>query len=89
MTLPPIAKVKWKSKRSTLPDALICSQAEAIELLREQVFKDAIGAGWLQPCATKPNKKDADTKIYSVAAVQAVARRILAGEYPIPSGARN
>ena len=80
-------KVKWKPKRSTLPDALICSQAEAIELLRRQVFDDAIAAGWLKPCAEKPNTSDVPTKIYSVADVQLVAKRILTGEYPSKKGA--
>ena len=76
-------KVKWKPRRSTLPETLICSQAEAIELLRRQVFDDAIAAGWLAPCVKRPTERDNDTKIYSVADVQLVARRILAGEYPV------
>lgn len=76
------AKVKWRPRRSTLPETLICSQAEAMELLRRQVFDDAVAAGWLSPCATRATERDAATKIYAVSEVQAVARRILAGEYP-------
>lgn len=77
-------KIKWTPKRATLPDALICSQTEAQELLRKQVFEDAIAAGVLKPCCRKPNKNDAATKLYAVAAVQAVAQRIVDGEYPNP-----
>jgi hypothetical protein len=70
------------SKRPTLPQARTCSQAEAIQILRRQLFEDAEAAGWLSPCATKPNKKDAPSKIYSVAEIQLVETRVLAGEYP-------
>ena len=77
-----ITKVKWKPRRPTLPETLICSQTEAIDLLRRQLFDDAIAAGWLQPCCQKGNVRDAATKLYAVSAVQLVAHRVLGGEYP-------
>lgn len=83
----PLAKFVWKPKRSTLPTARTCSKAEAKELLRQQVFNDAVAAGWLKPVAKKPNLKDVDTEIYAVADVQDVENRILRGEYPDPSKA--
>jgi hypothetical protein len=53
-----------------------------VRILREQIFNDAERAGWLKPCATKPNLKDSPSKLYSVADVQDVENRILLGEYP-------
>lgn len=74
-------KVRWKPKRPTLPETLICSQTEAIELLRRQVFEDATAAGVLKPCVRKPTAKEV-TKLYAVRDVQSVAQRIVGGEYP-------
>lgn len=74
-------KIKWQPKRATLPETLICSQTEAMELLRRQVFEDAIAAKVLAPCCRKPTAKDV-TKFYAVRDVQAVATRIVGGEYP-------
>lgn len=74
-------KLKWRAKRPTLPETLICSQTEAIDLLRRQVFEDAIKAGVLKPCCKKKGQKE-NTKFYAVAAVQAVAQKIVGGEYP-------
>jgi hypothetical protein len=72
-------KVKWKAKRSTLPETLICNQAEAIELLRRQTFDDAVKHGWLAPVS---QAGEGGSLIYSVADVQYVAKRIVAGFYP-------
>jgi hypothetical protein len=80
-TMTPAGKVKWQPKRATLPDTLICSQTEAIALLREQVFRDAIAARVLKPCVHKRCTKET-TKLYAVKAVQAVAERIVGGQYP-------
>lgn len=73
--------IKPKKRRSTLPESLICSRAEATDLLSRKVFEDAVAAGWLAPCASRKTARDA-THIYAVADVQLVARRITAGEYP-------
>lgn len=90
LAAPMPAKVKWSlrsQRRDALPEALICKTTEAEDLLGKQTFQDAIKAGWLSHCCEKPNRKDAPTKFYSVAAVQDVARRILDGEYPTPRNA--
>ncbi len=78
-------KVRWKPKRSTMPETLICNGEEAIELLRRQVFDDAVKHGWLTPCCVPA---PGASKLYSVADVQLVAKRILNGEYPGKKGAR-
>lgn len=74
--------VRWKPSRATLPQARLCTQAEAIALLKRQLFEDAIAAGWLKPCCVRQNKVDRPTKLYAVKDVQAVEEKVLAGEYP-------
>lgn len=72
-------KVKWSAKRPTLPQTLLCNGEEAIQLLRRQLFDDAIKHGWLvHRCEPRPGA----SKIYAVADVQLVATRVLNGEYP-------
>lgn len=69
-----------KSRRlMVLPQAAHMSQAEAILLLKDQVFKDARAAGWLAPCARKPG---GGSVYYATAHVMDVSLRIAGGEYP-------
>lgn len=76
-------KVKWKPRRASLPQTLLCNTTEAIDLLRRDLFEAAVAAGWLHARCEKQCLKE-NTKLYAVEDVQNVARRVLAGEYPQP-----
>lgn len=69
---------KWR--RPTLPQARTCSQAEAIALLRRDVFDHAISSGLLHPCCIKRGEKR-DSKVYAVSAVQRVEDMLLDGSF--------
>lgn len=80
---PKVSKPKWKpDRKAALPEARTCTQAEAIALLRRDLFDAAVKAGWLQPCCEKLSERGTVKKIYAVAAVRQVEARVLAGEYP-------
>lgn len=64
-----------------LPAPAHLSQAEAKLVLKDQVFKDAIGAGWLRECARKGG---GGSVYYATADVMDVSLRIAGGEYPEP-----
>lgn len=66
-------------RMSLLPQPAHMSGAEAKLILKDQVFKDAVAAGWLRECARKPG---GGSVYYATADVMDVSLRIAGGEYP-------
>lgn len=59
------------------------TQAEAMRILRQGIFKDAYKEGWLKEAFVKKGKKRArGTVFYKTSDVALVLERLRAGEYP-------
>lgn len=73
---------------TSLREKRVLAADEVATLLGRQVALDARAAGWLTPCAVKPNAIR-PRPFFTMDAVRAVEDRMAEGEYPTPKeGAR-
>ncbi len=68
-----------KLRSAILPTPRVLRQAEVYAYLGRQTADEAIKAGKLKPCATKPSERGPQRKFYALKDVMAVEDTILDG----------
>ena len=64
-------------------ESQLMRRSQAIRRLGQQLYRDAVRAGWLVPCAIKPGlKREVASRFFAAKDVVMIEKRLLKGEYP-------